>query len=224
MSHSECACLTVSVRVLQGALCFRKRVTNHRALLRKMTFDHKASSDSECACRTGWRSATCTHSTWRSDRGCLMFIGHFLQKSPVISDSFAENVLPLKTSDGSSPPCSCIICECVSVKHTTTYLSANLFAQKKKASATHTDISVFYICLQTDTSLKDTKTYLCVKHTKTYLFANLHTHTFADPPDPINHVYSLPGKYMSQKYFTYPSVQIFTILFREFMLKNPTKI
>jgi len=23
------------------------------------------------------------------------------------------------------------------------------------------------------------------------------------PPDPINHVYSLPGKYMSQKYFTY---------------------
>jgi len=34
------------------------------------------------------------------------------------------------------------------------------------------------------------------------------------PPDPINHVYSLPGKYMWQKYFTYPSVQIFQILFR----------
>ena len=36
------------------------------------------------------------------------------------------------------------------------------------------------------------------------------------PPDPINHVYSLPGKYMSQKHFTYPSVQIFKILFRRF--------
>jgi len=44
------------------------------------------------------------------------------------------------------------------------------------------------------------------------------------PPDPINHVYSLPGKYMSQKYFTYPSVQIFKILFRGFILQNPTKI
>jgi len=44
------------------------------------------------------------------------------------------------------------------------------------------------------------------------------------PPDPINHVYSLPGKYMSQKYFTYTSVQIFKILFRGFILKNPTKI
>ena len=29
---------------------------------------------------------------------------------------------------------------------------------------------------------------------------------------------------MSQKYFTYPSVQIFKILFRGFILKNPTKI
>ena len=48
--------------------------------------------------------------------------------------------------------------------------------------------------------------------------------TYGSPPDPINHVYSLPGKYMSQKYFTYPSVQIFKILFRGFILKNPTKI
>ena len=36
------------------------------------------------------------------------------------------------------------------------------------------------------------------------------------PPDPINHAYSLTGKYMSQKYFTYPSVQIFKILFQGF--------
>jgi len=51
---------------------------------------------------------------------------------------------------------------------------------------------------------------------------------FSSPPDPINHVYSLPGKYMSQMYFTYPSVQIFKILFRGFYsqksIQNPSKI
>jgi len=36
------------------------------------------------------------------------------------------------------------------------------------------------------------------------------------PPDPINHVYSLPGKYISKKYFTDRSIQIFKILFRGF--------
>jgi len=43
------------------------------------------------------------------------------------------------------------------------------------------------------------------------------------PPDPINHVYSLPGKYMSQKYFTSPSVQIFKILFRGFYFQKSNK-
>ena len=45
------------------------------------------------------------------------------------------------------------------------------------------------------------------------------------PPDPINHVYSLPGKInITKKYFTYRSIQIFKIMFRGFILKNPTKI
>jgi len=46
---------------------------------------------------------------WQRLVGCLIFICHFsyfLQKSLINGGSFAENVLQLKASYGSSPPCT----------------------------------------------------------------------------------------------------------------------
>ena len=43
---------------------------------------------------------------WRSYVRCLIFIRHFLQKSPIISGSFAKRDVQFKASCAFSPPCA----------------------------------------------------------------------------------------------------------------------
>ena len=43
---------------------------------------------------------------WRNPIECLIFIGHFLQKSPIIGGTFAANDLQLQVSYVSAPSCT----------------------------------------------------------------------------------------------------------------------
>ena len=46
---------------------------------------------------------------WRRCVGCLIFIGHFSPRSPIISGSFTERDLQHKAFYASSPPCTHVI-------------------------------------------------------------------------------------------------------------------
>jgi len=118
---------------LKLQVIFRNRATNHRAILRKTTCKAKASYDSTPPCTHNlWKrplrnsihlrnSLYCESqyfeggleflksqfaTEWHRVIGCLILIGHFPQKSPIISGSFADNDPQLKASYGSSPPCT----------------------------------------------------------------------------------------------------------------------
>ena len=70
----------------------RKTSTNYRALLRKMTYEYKASHDSTPLSMTD----NVSHTEWRRIIGCLVFIGHFPQKLPSNSGSLREMTCSLR--------------------------------------------------------------------------------------------------------------------------------
>ena len=61
--------------------------------------------------------------------------------------------------------------------------------------------------------------YACM-HVYIYTYIYMYIYVYTYPPDPISHVCSLTGKYISRKHFTYRPVQIFEIMFRRFLFSE----
>jgi len=88
-----CACATRHVTYMNVSCHIYVCVVSH-------SWKEAMSKASACATSHG------TRIQWLRPIGCLIFIGHSWQKSPIIIGSFARNDLQLRASYGSLPPCN----------------------------------------------------------------------------------------------------------------------
>jgi len=91
-------------------ICFHNRhrvakISKVPYLYRSLSAKEPYNYDSVSTIDTGCDSVSTKDTGWRRCVRRRIFIGHFLQKSPIISVSCVKNDLQLKASYGSSPPC-----------------------------------------------------------------------------------------------------------------------